>query len=69
MIEFLLLIGGILLCFGFKWAIKNNDYFAKRNLPFIKPYFIVGNFGGMSMSKYSLSEFVQIMYNSIPTAK
>lgn len=71
MFELLVLFGGIsLILLGvYKWATKNNDYFAKRNLSFIEPYFIIGNFGGFLCSKYSLNEFIQYVYNAIPTAK
>lgn len=71
MIDSYLIVAGIaLIGYGFyKWGTSNNDYFAKRNIKFIKPYFLVGSVGGFFIGKYSLNEFVTYTYNSFPTEK
>lgn len=71
MFDLFVIVAGIaMVCYGFyKWAISNNDYFAKRNLKNIPPYFLVGNFGGLFLGKVSIVEFVHTIYNSFPTEK
>lgn len=71
MIGVLVLLLGIgLIGYGvFKWGTLNNDYFAKRGLNYLKPYFMVGNMGGFFLGKYSMNEFVLSLYNSFPAEK
>lgn len=65
-----LLLGTGLIVYGvFKWGTLNYDYFAKRGLKHLKPYFLVGNMGGFFLGKYSMNEFVMSMYNNFPTEK
>lgn len=66
MLDGILLIAVIaLIAFAFyKWATLNNDYFEKRNLKFMKPYFFVGNTGGTFANKYDAAEFTQMLYEA-----
>lgn len=65
-----LLVGVSLICYYiYKWGVANNEYFVKRNLPFMKPMFLVGNSGGFFTKKYSINDFVQYLYNSFPNEK
>lgn len=68
MLDVLLLIAAIsLLAVAFyKWATLNNDYFAKRNLKYMKPKFLVGNTGGLFFSRYTATEFYQKLYQAFP---
>lgn len=71
MVDSYVIVAGIaLICYGFyKWGTSNNDYFAKRNLKSLKPYFLVGNVGGFFAGRYSLNDFVQYTYNAFPSEK
>lgn len=71
MVGLLVLLLGIgLIGYGaFKWGTLNNDYFAKRGLNSLKPYYLVGNMGGFFLGKYSMNEFVMSLYNNFPTEK
>lgn len=71
MIELALLAVGVALMFYgiYKWGVANNEYFARQNLPFMKPTFLVGNSGGFFAKKYSINDFVQYLYSSFPNAK
>lgn len=50
----------------YKWATQNNDYFARRNLKFMKPTLFFGNTGGFLLNKYTPIEFSQLFYQSFP---
>lgn len=66
----LLLIGLFLIGYGiFKWATINNNYFAERNLPQLKPSFLVGNTGAFFFKKYDAFEFIKTLYSSYPNEK
>lgn len=56
---------GLLYAF-YKWATRNNDYFAKRNLKFRKPYFLIGNNGFMFTKKNTAAGISQMLYNEFP---
>lgn len=68
MLGALLLLAAILLILYafYKWATINNDYFARRNIKYQKPTFLVGNNGGTLLNKYTAAEFVQLIYQSFP---
>lgn len=57
---------GLLLYAFYKWATLNNDYFEKRQMKFMKPYFLVGNTAGMFLNKYTATEFSQMLYEAFP---
>lgn len=68
--ELLLAVDGCLIAYCFyKWATQNNDYFAKRNLPFQKPKFLLGSTAGFFFGNHSAPEFSQMLYNWFPTEK
>lgn len=65
--ELILIVAVSLISFAFyKWATLNNNYFAKRNLKYIQPYFLVGNTGGFFFNKYTAIEFAQKLYYTFP---
>lgn len=67
---YVLLLGIGLIGYGvYKWGTLNSDYFAKRGLKFLKPYFLFGNMGGFFLGKYSVNEFVMTLYNNFPAEK
>lgn len=47
----------------YKWVTLNNDYFAKRSVPFIKPTFLLGATGGMIMRLHRMDTWCKWMYN------
>lgn len=53
----------------YKWVTQNNNYFKDRNIPHLKPQFIVGNTGGLFMNKYRANEYILNMYNKFPSEK
>lgn len=53
----------------YKWATANNDYFAVRNVPFIKPTFFLGTTGPFLLKKYRSNEFADILYKTFPSEK
>lgn len=71
MIDTVLLAAGValLLYVLFKWATTNDNYWAERNVKYLKPYFLVGNTFGIFTSKYGWAEFGPQLYNSFPREK
>lgn len=71
MIDVLVLLLGIgLIAYGvFKWGTLNDDYFVKRRLQYLKPFFVVGNMYKLFIGKYSMNEYITNMYNNFPTEK
>lgn len=64
---FLIVAATSLFAFAFYiWATVNNDYFAKRNLKYSKPTFLVGNTLGLFLNKYTATEFSQKLYKAFP---
>lgn len=69
----LLLYAAVLLLllplFFFKWATRNNNYFAKRAIAHGKPKFLLGTSYELVKKKASLYEYVQNWYNRFPNEK
>lgn len=66
----ILLIGIALVLFSFyKWARLNENYWIARNVKSLKPYFLVGNTGGFWLNRYTINDFVIMMYNKFPNEK
>lgn len=69
------MLDGLLLCIViallaytfYKWAIANNDHFAKRNIKFIEPTFLFGSIGGVFLGKYNAVEYSDMIYGQFPT--
>lgn len=53
----------------YKWAIKDNDYFEKRGIPFSKPTFLLGANTNMFFNKKSLPEVAEIWYKELRNEK
>lgn len=68
MLEYLPLVG--LLGYAFyKWVTCNDDYFAKRNLPFLKPTFLLGTNGVVMLKLQRMDEWARRLYNAHPMAR
>lgn len=66
----LILVVAVLVVFTFyKWATQNKNYFLDRNIPHLKPYFLVGNTGGLFANRYAIQDFSTYVYNAMPTEK
>lgn len=69
-ISYATVAGIALICYGiYKWGTSNNDYFEKRNIKFLKPFFLLGSVGGFFAGRYTLNEFIANAYNSFPSEK
>ncbi|KAH8382165.1 hypothetical protein KR009_002107 [Drosophila setifemur] len=66
--EFLALLA---IAFGlfYRWATVNNDYFAKKNIPFAKPTLYFGNMAGMFLKKKAMFDIVCDLYNKAGSNK
>lgn len=53
----------------YKWATLNNEYFVKREIPYLRPTFLVGNFVGLYMNRHNPMDFLISIYNKFPDAK
>lgn len=53
----------------YKWATLNKNYFVDQNVPHLKPYFLVGNTGGLFSNQYSPKDFATYIYQAMPTEK
>lgn len=53
----------------YKWGTKNNDYFDKLNVRFIKPWFLLGNKNSLLMRKQNFIEFASDIYNAFPNER
>lgn len=53
----------------YKWITLNDDYFVKRNLPHLKPKFLIGNMFGFFTNRYNPMEFLISVYTEFPGAK
>ncbi|KAJ6636759.1 putative cytochrome P450 9f2 [Pseudolycoriella hygida] len=71
MFDVLLLLTAVsLFAYAFyKWVTKNYNYFKDRNLAFITPKFLVGNFGAFLTKQLTAQEFSDYLYNAHPTKK
>lgn len=52
----------------YKWATKNNDFFAKQGIPYLKPKFLIGSSGRFS-GKQSAQDNIIDHYNQFPESK
>lgn len=70
MVELLAIIGIALIVYAFyKWATLNDNYWAEKNVKFLKPYFLVGNTGGFWTNRYNIYDYISMLYNSFPNEK
>lgn len=53
----------------YRYAIKNNGYFRDRQMPHLKPAFLLGNTGDYFKRKLRPNEFLDQMYNAMPLEK
>lgn len=66
--EWLLYFGIALIIYAiYKWTTQNDDYFAKRNLPFAPSGFMFRNM--LVVFRSTLPELAQQLYNSFPNEK
>ena len=56
---------GIIVClyYTYRFITRNNDYFAKRNVPYIKPMLGFGNTLRLFMKKISVHDSVSELYS------
>jgi hypothetical protein len=55
----------VCLCIAYRYVTRNNDYFSKRNVPYIKPTFLFGNVGPVFRKKISMHDHVKKLYNEL----
>lgn len=68
--EILLTLSVSLLAYAFiKWATLNDKYFVERNLPHLKPTFLLGNSGGLLLQNTTAADHMRSLYNSFSTEK
>lgn len=63
----LLLAVGVILFY--RWATKNNDFFAKRGVPHLKPTLFFGNAKEFMMNQIAPNDFFEQMYKAMPSQK
>lgn len=61
------LIFGVIACLytAYRYITGNNDYFSKRNVPYIKPTFLFGSVKSLVLRKTSLCDHVKAVYNQL----
>ncbi len=59
----------VLIYLFYKWSISTFDYFEKQNIPFRKPYPLVGTNGNMITNSKSLMEMMPEFYNEFENEK
>lgn len=65
--ELIICVGTFLITYAFyKWATINENYFAKKKVKHLRPKFLIGNMGGQFLSRYTIPEFQQWLYNAFP---
>lgn len=50
----------------YKWATVNNDYFKRRGIKAKKPLFLLGNTGGVFLTRTTAVEFAKKVYYEFP---
>jgi cytochrome P450 family 9 len=50
---------------AYHYIARNNDYFSKRNVPYIKPVFLFGSAASLIMKKKSLCDHVNSIYTNL----
>lgn len=60
---------GLIIYSFYKYVTRNNDYFKKRGIPFIKPKFLIGSSAEFFFKKITLSELMRRLYNSYPSER
>ncbi|GFG34391.1 hypothetical protein Cfor_10820 [Coptotermes formosanus] len=65
--EVVLVLAGLIVCLyiTYRFITRNNDYFSKRNVPYIKPTLVFGNTLSVFMRKVSMHEFVIQLYSQL----
>lgn len=53
----------------YRYGTKNEDYFSRLGLPYMKPQFLMGNSAAFFDSKVTLGSYIQKAYKSYPTSK
>ena len=53
----------------YRWATKNNDYFAKRGLPHEKPLFLLGSTASLFFQKVDMVGFIEERFAQFPNEK
>jgi cytochrome P450 family 9 len=58
---------GLIVCLyiAYRYITRNNDYFSRRNVPYIKPTFLFGNIGPVFMRKISMLDHANKLYNEL----
>lgn len=65
----LLLLCAVAAAVFYRFATSNDDFFAQRGIPHLRPAFLVGNTGRFVFRKLRPNEFLDIMYNALPAQK
>jgi len=55
----------ILLVLGYFYATKDNSFFKKRGIPYVRPLPFVGNFGSVLIGRDTFHEAVKPLYNEL----
>ena len=62
LLAFLVLLAVAVYLF-YRWAVANNDFFEKRDIPYSKPSFLLGNFAKAVFRRKSLFDIFVDLYN------
>ena len=65
--DVVLVLTGLTVCLyiAFRFITRNNDYFSKRNVPYIKPTVVFGNTLRVFMRKVSMHDSVIELYRQL----
>lgn len=68
-IMFVLLVLVVLAVIIYKWATKNNCYFAKKGIVHEKPIFCFGTTYGIFLKQYGVTQMAYNIYNKYSNEK
>jgi hypothetical protein len=60
---------GLFVYAFYKWATLNNNYFLKKGVKYVEPYFLLGTSTTMVTRHLSMPEYVKMLYNQFPKEK
>lgn len=58
-----LIFGVAFAVFFYRWITANNDFFAKRGIPYDKPAFLIGSFVDIFRKEKSMYDVIIDLYN------
>lgn len=68
-LEILLVACISMVLFSYKWLHRNDDFFKKRGIPYLRPTLFLGNTGKLTLGRCTMFELLQSTYQALPNER